>query len=236
MPQGFDISTVVLLVLAGFVVWRLRSVLGQRTGAERPPTEPQRTSRDAASAEPRSNDNVIPLPGMPKAEPEPVDPALRWKGITDPNGAAVSGMERIMGVDRAFEPRMFVGGAKSAYEMIVLGFAKGDKAGLKDLLSADVFDSFASVIDQRVQRSEKAEATFVSIDQPEVLQAELNGSTAELTVRFVSKIISAVRNAAGAVVDGSAEKLVDVTDIWTFARDTKSRDPNWRVVSTEADG
>jgi predicted lipid-binding transport protein (Tim44 family) len=233
MPQGFDLSTLILLVLAGFVIWRLRAVLGQRTGAERPPMEPPVQRRE--SAQEARGDNVIPMPNaQPRPEP-PQTPAERWKGVTDPNGPAVAGLEAIAAADRSFDPKSFVSGARAAYEMIVSGFAKGDKATIKDLLSPDVFASFASVIDQRQRAGQSAETTFVSIDASEVVQAGLEGSTAEVTVRFVSKIISAVRDAKGVVVEGSADKVSDVTDIWTFARDTRSRDPNWRVVTTEGE-
>jgi predicted lipid-binding transport protein (Tim44 family) len=236
MPQGFDISTLVLLLLAGFVVWRLRSVLGQRTGADRPPAEPPAARRESPLEAPRANDNVIPLPSAQQRTETPMTPQERWKGITDPEGPAVKGLEAIGAADKSFDARGFVGGAKMAYEMIVTGFAKGDKASLKDLLSTDVYDSFAKIIDGRASRGEKAEATFVSIDDSNVAAAELDGSTAEITVRFVSKIINAVRDAAGEVIDGDATKVTDVTDVWTFARDTKSRDPNWRVIATDSDG
>jgi predicted lipid-binding transport protein (Tim44 family) len=236
MPQGFDISTLILLALAGFVIWRLRSVLGQRTGAERPPMEPPAARPDAAADPSRANDNVIPLPNAQQKSEVPQTPEQRWKGITDPKGPAVAGLEAVIAADTTFAPKSFIDGARMAYELIVTGFAKGEKATLKDLLSADVFDSFASVIDGRAKRNEKAEATFVSIDDVGVVAAEMDGSTAEITVRFVSKIISAVRDSAGEVIDGSPTKVGDVTDIWTFARDTKSRDPNWRVVATDSDG
>ncbi len=236
MSLGFDISTLVLLVLAGFVIWRLRSVLGQRTGADRPPMEPPLARRDSPVEAPRANDNVIPLPtAQQKVEP-PQTPEERWKGITDPKGPAVKGLEAIGTADRAFAPRAFVDGARMAYEMIVTGFAKGDKAALKDLLSPDVLESFVGVIDDRAKRSEKAETAFVSIDDASVVAADMDGSVAEITVRFVSKIINAIRNAAGEVIDGSATKVTDVTDVWTFARDTKSKDPNWRVIATDSEG
>jgi predicted lipid-binding transport protein (Tim44 family) len=236
MPQGFDISTLVLLLLAGFVVWRLRSVLGQRTGADRPPMEPPIARRESPVETPRGNDNVIPLPTSQPRQEAPQTPEQRWKGITDPAGPAVAGLEAITASDRSFSPRAFVEGARMAYEMIVTAFAKGDKDALKDLLSADVLESFAGVIDGRANRGETAESTFVSIDESSVLSAELDGTTAEITVKFVSKIINAVKDASGEVIEGSATKAADTTDVWTFARDTKSRDPNWKVVATDSEG
>jgi predicted lipid-binding transport protein (Tim44 family) len=231
MPQGFDISTLILLAIAGFVIWRLRSVLGQRTGAERPPQ--QDPVRRESAVETKANDNVVPLPTAQKREERVLTPEQKWKGITNHAGPAVAGLEAIATTDKSFDPRGFIEGAKAAYEMIVVGFAKGDKQVLKDLLAEDVLGSFAGVIDDRVSRNEKGEATFVSIEQSEVTEAELDGSLANVTVRFVSKIISAVRNSAGEVIEGSADKVTDITDEWTFTRDTRSRDPNWRVTATQ---
>jgi predicted lipid-binding transport protein (Tim44 family) len=231
MPQGFDISTLILLAIAGFVIWRLRSVLGQRTGAQRPPQ--QDPVRRESALETKANDNVVPLPTAQKREERVLTPEQKWKGITDPKGVAVAGLEAIAASDKAFDPRSFVEGARAAYEMIVVGFAKGEKATLKDLLADDVYQSFAGVIEDRASRNEKAEATFVSIEEAEVTEAALTGSNADVTMRFVSKIISCVRNAAGEVIDGSADKVTDITDEWTFTRDTRSRDPNWRVTATQ---
>jgi predicted lipid-binding transport protein (Tim44 family) len=138
-----------------------------------------------------------------------------------------------MAADSSFAPREFLQGARAAYEMIVMAFARGDRKALKDLLSKEVFDGFSSVITQREQNNLKAEATFVSLDKANIVEAELKGKTMEVTVKFASKLINATRDAAGTVVEGSAEAITDVVDIWTFARDAGSRDPNWRLVATE---
>src|ERR1700694_1517027 len=129
-------------------------------------------------------------------------------------------------------PRHFISGAKSAYEMIVLAFANGDRRALKDLLSSEVYDSFESVIRDREKHEQKTETRFVSIDKAELVGAEARDRAAQLTVRFVSQMISVTRDKAGTIVDGNAEKVTDITDVWTFARDTTSRDPNWKLVGT----
>jgi predicted lipid-binding transport protein (Tim44 family) len=116
--------------------------------------------------------------------------------------------------------------------MIVLAFANGDRRALRDLLSSEVYDSFDSVIKEREKHEQKTETRFVSIDKAEMVGAELRERTAQVTVRFVSQMISVTRDKMGNIVDGNPDKVADITDIWTFARDTGSRDANWKLVGT----
>ena len=118
--------------------------------------------------------------------------------------------------------------------MIVLAFANGDRRSLKDLVSSDVYESFDAVINDREKREQKTETRFVSIDNAELVGAEVRDRAAQLTVRFVSQMISMTRDKAGAIVDGNPDKISDITDVWTFARDITSRDPNWKLVGTES--
>ena len=104
--------------------------------------------------------------------------------------------------------------------MIVLAFANGDRRALKDLLSREVYDSFDAAISDREKHEQKTETRFVSIDKAEIVGAEARDRAAQLTVRFVSQMISVTRDKAGTVVDGNADKVADITDVWTFARDT----------------
>ena len=113
-------------------------------------------------------------------------------------------------------------------------FDEGDRRQLRGLLSREVFDGFDAAITERENRGETAETRFVSIDGATITAAELRNRNAQITIRFVSKLISATRDRGGTVIDGNAEKVTDVTDVWTFARDVTSRDPNWKVVATEA--
>lgn len=226
-----DIYTIIFLALAVFIFIRLRNVLGQRTGEERPPFD--RAARDALPPE----GNVVPMPGGPidQAAPAPaadVSPAERWKGITEPGTPLAAGLDAIVDQDSSFDPRHFITGAKGAYEMIVLAFANGDRRSLKDLLSSEVFNSFDAVIKDREKNEQKTETRFVSIDKAELVGAEVRDRAAQLTVRFVSQMISVTRDKTGAVVDGNADKVSDITDVWTFARDITSRDPNWKLVGT----
>ena len=119
--------------------------------------------------------------------------------------------------------------------MIVMAYADGDRRTLKNLLSREVFDGFVAAIADRESRSEKIQSSFVGIDKADIVNAEMKGSEAHVTLRIVSELISATRNSAGEVIDGDPETVAEVKDVWTFARDTRSRDPNWKLVATEAD-
>jgi predicted lipid-binding transport protein (Tim44 family) len=231
----FDIYTIIFLALAVFIFLRLRSVLGQRTGRERPPYDPY-SARDAVRGS--TNDNVVALPGRsgepPKTSATPIVPGEQWKGIAEPGTALAAGLDAIAQSDPGFDAQHFIAGARQAYEMIVTAYAEGDRRALKNLLSRDVYDGFETAIRERERKSETSETRFVSIDKSDITAAELRGKTAQLTMLFVSKLVSVTRDRSGDVIDGNPEKVTDVTDVWTFARDLSSRDPNWKLVATEA--
>jgi predicted lipid-binding transport protein (Tim44 family) len=243
MHNVFDIYTIIFLALAVFIFLRLRSVLGQRTGRERPPYDPY-SAREKVTEPVRPSDKVVSLPARPKtieavankpAEPAAAEPAApRWKGIAEAGSPLAAGLDAIAAVDSGFDPQHFVTGAHAAYEMIVNGFAEGDRRTLKNLLSREVYEGFEGAITEREKRGETVENRFVSIDSADIVGAEMRGRNAQLTVRFHSKLISATRDSNGNVIDGSAERVTDVTDVWTFARDVSARDPNWKLIATEA--
>ncbi|MEJ2375742.1 MAG: Tim44/TimA family putative adaptor protein [Pseudolabrys sp.] len=236
MRDVFDIYTIIFLALAVFIFLRLRSVLGQRTGRERPPYDPY-SAREPARPAPENN--VVAMPKRPTetgtvVPAEPVAPGERWKGVAEPGSALAAGLDAIVGADGSFDPQHFIAGARSAYEMIVSAYAAGDRRTLKSLLAREVYDGFEAAISEREKRGETVENRFVSIDDSDITGAEMRDKTAQLTVKFQSKLVSATRDKNGNVVDGNAERVADVTDVWTFARDTSSRDPNWKLVATEA--
>ena len=238
MQDSLDVTTIIFLALAAFVIWRLRSVLGQKTGREQPPVM-RREPPPPARQEPGSPEpgNVVRLPGAAAGRPNGSGAELapdRWKGVAEPGSAVATGLDEIAKVEPGFDARGFIKGAKMAYEMIVTAFAQGDRKTLKNLLSRDVYEGFDRAIGEREKRGEKAETTFVSIDKAEIVGVEVRNQVAHMMVRFVSQLITATRNAEGAVVDGSPEAVVEVTDVWTFARPIGSRDPNWQLVATEA--
>jgi predicted lipid-binding transport protein (Tim44 family) len=231
----FDIYTIIFLALAVFIFLRLRSVLGQRTGRERPPYDAY-SARDAVRG--AANDKVVTLPTRPaEAAARPVEveqPSERWKGVAETGSNVAAGLDAIAAADSRFDAKHFLTGARAAYEMIVTAFAEGDRRQLRNLLSREVYEGFDSAIGERESRGETCETRFVSIDTATITNAEMRARTAQITVRFVSKLVSATRDRAGAVIDGSTDKVTDVTDVWTFARDISSRDPNWKLVATEA--
>jgi predicted lipid-binding transport protein (Tim44 family) len=233
MQDTFDLTTIIFLALAVIVIWRLRSVLGTRTGNERPPGDLAR--RNPAPAPQRPADaNVVRLPEKNGAPVEAPPPADRWKGIAEPETPLASGFDAIAAAEPSFDPKEFREGAKQAYEMIVTAFAQGDRRTLRDLLSREVFDGFVGAINDREKRGERVEMTFVSIEKAEFADAQMKGRNAQLTMRFLSKLITATYDKSGGVVDGTPDKVVDVTDVWTFSRDTGSRDPNWKLIATES--
>ncbi len=235
--NGFvDIYTIIFLILAIVIFLRLRGVLGRRTGNERRPTDAFRRQAD------RPADKVVTLPPRRNGERAPVAPAVedeatveeRLRTVAAPDSSLGEALKTLMSADRSFVPADFITGARAAYEMIVTAFAEGDRKTLRQLLSREVYDGFVAAIGEREQRHETIEFKFVGIDKADFVDASLKGGTAQVTVRFVSQLISATRDKDGKVVDGDATKVADVTDVWTFARDVASRDPNWKLVATES--
>ena len=241
MSEAFDIYTLLFLVLAVVIFIRLRNVLGRRTGNERPPFDPY-TTPDAKRAGSEANEPVVALPRgrssrRPVAEAsvppvEDLEARLGRHAAKDsPLGQSLTGLMR---ADPGFDPNHFIDGAKAAYEMIVMGFAQGDDATLKQLLGSDVYDGFQRAIRERESRGEKVESSLVGIDKTDIIEAEVKNRTAYVTVKFVSELISVTRAADGEIVEGDPKKVREVTDIWTFAREVGSKNPNWKLVATEA--
>ena len=239
MQDSFDLTTIIFLALAVFVIWRLRSVLGQKTGTERSPFRPvERNRTEPPTGRPearREGDNVVRLPGADRVQPPPSAPAPQprdWRGIAEPGTPVAAGLEQVVQIEPSFDPRDFVEGAKKAYEAIVVAFSAGDRKTLRTLLSREVAEGFERAITEREQRRHTAETTFVSIDKADIVGVDVKNRVAQITVQFQSKLIQATRDPEGKVVDGSPETVVDAPDTWTFARVLASRDPNWQLVAT----
>ena len=217
--QYFDI--ILFAMVAGFLVLRLRSVLGRRTGNER---RRDLFPRRAAPA----SDNVATLV-------EPDKRLARPEGEASPADVVADGLNRIRRADTSFDPAHFIEGARTAFEMIVAAFAKGAKAELRPLLSDEVFRRFAMAIDERVAAKETLETQIERLDTIDIVEAELVTRTAQVTLKLVSHQINVTRAMDGSVVDGAPGQPVEKTDYWTFARDTRSTDPNWVLVATSSD-
>jgi predicted lipid-binding transport protein (Tim44 family) len=229
----FDTTTILLLAVAVLIFLKLRSVLGQRTGRERPPYDPY-SAPDALRKS--SGEKVVPLPQRASESarpPEAADLPDRYAGFAAAGSPVARGLDAIAAADKQFDVKQFIAGARAAYEMIVTAYAMGDRRSLKNLLAREVYDGFDTVIREREARGETVETRFISIDSTEITNAELRGKVAQLTLRFVSQLVSATRNRSGSVIDGSPDAVTSVTDVWTFAREVTSRDPNWNLIATE---
>ena len=148
--------------------------------------------------------------------------------------AVEQGLLAILRADSTFDPEHFLNGSKQAYEMIVTAFAEGNRKMLKDLLSRDVMEGFAAAITDREKRGEVIDQSFVGISKAGIVEAELKNGQASITVKFESQLISATRDKAGEVIAGDPQKITDVTDFWSFARDIGSKNPNWKLVATQS--
>lgn len=225
MSDANVLEILLLAMVAGFIILRLRSVLGRRTGHE-PPPKPLTMGQDRPaadrSAQPKAGDDrVVALPDRTRREP---NEAQR------PTGEALLG--RLAAADPRFDTKQFLAGAKAAYEMIVTAFATGNRGALRPLLNDDVYQNFARAIDSRDKAGQKLETTLISIKRTDIVDVEIKGRTAEVTVKFVAEMVNATRDSSGAVVGGNPNAVDEVTDIWTFARDVRSSDPNWLLVAT----
>ena len=229
---SFDLITFLFFIAAVIVFLQLRSVLGRRTGHERPPFDPYASRREATE---KADGSVVTLPRR-EGQAAPTAEAL---GAADahakPGTPLNEGLRTIIVADPAFDAKEFVNGAKLAYEMIVIAFASGDRKTLKNLLSRDVYDGFVAAINEREANGEVVKSSFVGVDKAEIVHAEMKGTEANVTVRIVSQLISATYDRDGKIIDGNAEDVGEVVDVWTFARDSRSRDPNWKLIATESE-
>jgi predicted lipid-binding transport protein (Tim44 family) len=220
MQGGFPLDLILFAMVAAFLVLRLRSVLGRRTGYERPP-QPQ------------------PVPGAPRtieSDAQDFAPPAAGAGrqiVPDPRSPVGQALMRIRGVDPSFDPPAFLGGAEGAFRMIVDAFAKGDRATLQALLDADTYAGFEGAITAREQAGETLRSEIRGMTEMAIDGADLRGTTADVTVRFVSDQVNLTRGGDGSIVSG-AEAVTELTDIWTFQRDLRSQDPTWRLVATRS--
>lgn len=212
-----------LLVLAGiavFLILRLRNVLGTREGFEKPPVTDQSPSR-------RSDGPAFEVieggPDLDITDHVPED---------SPAGKALADMKRI---EPSFGVSDFLGGARGAYEMIVMGYERGDLAEIQPFLSEEIYESFVDGVAAREDQGLTIEAEFVGVHELELIDAKLDPDTkeAELTIRFVGMLTSAVRDKGGDIIEGSLTDVKRQKDTWVFARIMGSDDPNWQLVSTD---
>lgn len=208
-----DPTTIIFAFLALFVVWKLRSVLGERTGLE------QKGERG-----PRA------FPTSPISAPAPSHQG--WADFAEPGGPVWAGLDEVARAQPEFAARPFLDGACSAYEMVVQAFSRGDETMLHSLTSEEVYGSFAAALAERKQRGETLETTLVGFNSTKIIQARVDAASALIAVRFDARFITFTRDRTGAVIEGDPDTPSNIVDIWTFARRNDSAVPNWTLVAT----
>jgi predicted lipid-binding transport protein (Tim44 family) len=233
MDEFFDIPTLIVIGVAIFVLFRLRQVLGTRTGTERSPLQ-----RAQQQQKPANDENVVqmrPTP-QPANDADAERRALKLQAEIDQhargNAEIASGLKAVAEADPTFSPKSFLEGAKGAYEMIVTAFATGDRKTLKNLLEKDVYDGFERAIADREAAERKVDFTFVGLPKIEIADADYDKREVRVAVRFNAEVVQATRDKDGTLIEGNADQVQTIADEWTFARNPKSRDPNWKLVAT----
>ena len=232
MGEGFQFIDIILFaMIAAFLILRLRNVLGRHKDHGRPqndPFSPDPQGQDANASDPQSpgDDNVVHLSDQTQG-------AQDAQTAEEPVATAPldAGFAQIKAIDGAFDAPEFVAGARGAFEMIVEAFAKGDRDTLQALLNEEVYGNFISAIDTREANNETLENTLIRLVSNEAIEAYVENVTGFVTVKIISEQVNVTRSADGEVVDGNANQISEITDIWTFARDLSSRDPNWGLVA-----
>lgn len=228
MTPLLDPLNLILLAVALAVFWYLRSMLGKRTGQERPPG-------DVLIFRPKTGKIPDHAPTA-EAGGESEGPAKpRWHGVAEEGSAVAAGLDAIAAATQGFDVPQFLAGAKRAYEMTLASYAAGDKSALKPLLTKEVAESFFATIDQRKADGSSLVFQFVGVQSANIERASLEGRIASMTLKFSSEMIHALRDRNGNVIEGQDNSVRAVEDVWTFERDTASRDPNWKLAATDDD-
>jgi predicted lipid-binding transport protein (Tim44 family) len=217
----FPVDLVLFGMIAVFLILRLRSILGRRTGFERPP---------AANFQPPPNGQQGATQGPiieGRAEPVPVAPP---RPLPDPASPIGGTLERMKSIDRTFDPAEFLAGAEKAFRIIVSAFAEGDRAAFRKLVGEEVYNSFDLAVSAREAAGHTQVSDVKSIVSATIDNVFLRGSVAQVVVRFVSDQVSMTKDRTGHPIEGT-DAVTEITDVWTFERDLSGRDPTWRLVA-----
>ncbi len=220
MSSSPVIQLLILAAIAIFLLLRLRDVLGTREGFEKPVVTRKGDERDSR------RDRFEVIEGGPD---------LDITDHVDGDSAAAKALMAMKQAEPSFSVGDFLGGARGAYEMILMGFERGDMADIKPFLAPEVYDSFAEVVESRRQQGLTIEAEFVGVREMTLAEATFDEATklAEITVRYTGELTSVVKDATGAVIEGSPTSVKRQKDVWTYARNMGSDDPNWQLVATD---
>ena len=213
MNDGFAFFDIIIFaMLAIYLVFQLRRVLGRKTGMEKPPTNEFNEEKEATS----QHDNIIPLHDGSQEQT-----------------VSESGISKLRQLDTSFNEKEFISGSRSAFSWIVSAFADGDSIKLEPLLGSKLFKSFEQAIKERVAAGERLETNIVSIKSAQIDEVLVEGNIATVTVEFISDQIKVVRDSEENVIDGDPDTIETLTDLWTFNRDVTSPNPNWILTRTE---
>lgn len=208
-----DSITIIFVVLAAFVLWKLRSVLGEREGFEQ-----------------RFENGPQVAPGAQAPQLSPAE--LEWAECAERGGPVWRGFDQISRAQRDFSPKIFLAGARSAYEMIVQAFSRGDEQALEALTSPDVLSGFKTALDDRRARGETMQTTLVGLNDARIVEARAEKNLAIIAVRFDGQFITATHGPDGKLIEGDPTTPTNVVDVWTFARPHDATTPNWTLVAT----
>ena|SRR5579883_1435600 len=242
------------MALTVYVVWRLRSVLGQRTGTERPPKDLDRFSRPSSPVKPESLSKSTPvseehsktyvLPTALNANAVLLEERpFPWKDIAKPNSSVAKGLDKIAQHEPNFDAQHFLEGAKIAYEMVINAFSAGDRETLKTLLTPPIYKEFDAQLTAREEKNVTVSTTFVALDKAEIVKATTDqqatispGSPSKgyITIHFVAQLLTNTKAVDGTIIEGSAENPVYVDDIWTFTRLLGTGEVNWVLAETRS--
>jgi predicted lipid-binding transport protein (Tim44 family) len=225
MTGGFPVDLILFAMVAAFLVLRLRSVLGRRTGFERPPQPEARPAGYDPRAAAQTDDAAEEVPALAAGRGHRV--------IPDPRSPPGQALARIAAADPSFDPARFLDGAEGAFRMIVTAFAAGDRETLAALLSEDTYAGFEQAITAREAAGEQQRTELRAVHEMAIDAADMRGSVADITVRFVTDQINLTLGRDGEVVTGS-DAVTELTDLWTFQRDLGGTDPTWKLVATRS--
>ena len=222
-----DLDLLLFAMVAAFLVLRLRSVLGKRTGHQQSKQDPVSEQKHEKS----EKSKVVEIPNNSHEKTSQEDVVISDEESDDP---ILHGVKKIKSADSSFDLSEFSEGARGAFGMIVQAFAEGDIETLQSFLSEDVFENFSLAIEEREEREETLETAIIEVDVAEVIEADMDGQNALITMKFVSEQVNLTRDSEDRIIDGVPNTVTKITDIWMFSRDTTSNDPNWRLVETRS--
>ena len=224
MNNFISVDLIFFIMIAAFLILRLRSVLGKRTGNEKKPSIDFSLGAGVIEKNFKNKKQI-------KTKEDKIQDSLKEYKNLNTNGD----VERICKIDPTFSPEKFLKGAKEAFEIIVKAYATDNLKKIKDLLGSDIFKTFSSVSNQRVKKKQILEHTFISFKSAEIKKIALKSTIAEIIVRFVTEQVNLLKNDKGKIIQGNSEYIENHIDNWIFSKDLKSSNPNWKLIVTKAE-